>query len=327
MQDGAHDSIGRFSSESDQGACHAPRGNPPRHCDHRRRAGQRRLLRARARAAPGQEDGQPGRPDRLPPVLRGRARIRRPDITFFEYPGARRGPRGRGHGPPRRLPGRVRGGARLLGGAPRRGGHLRPRADGSLRSPTPRARPGAGRGRDRRRAADRGAPGDPGRAPLQGFDRVRALSATRRRAARFLEEALGSRRAASRLEARGEQRGGRYGYDTTRPSAGIPGAGTVHHVAWASSLEEHEAWRERAIEGGARADAGDRPLLLQVDLLPRAERRPVRDRDLRPGFTTDEPLEPSGSASSLPPDFEHLREQVEPVLTPITNPRDSWAAA
>ena len=44
-----------------------------------------------------------------------------------------------------------------------------------------------------------------------------------------------------------------------------------------------------------------------------------------PGFTTDEPLEPLGERLSLPPDFEHLREQVEPVLTPITNPRDSWA--
>ena len=44
-----------------------------------------------------------------------------------------------------------------------------------------------------------------------------------------------------------------------------------------------------------------------------------------PGFTTDEPLETLGERLSLPPDFEHLREQVEPVLTPITNPRDSWA--
>ena len=45
-----------------------------------------------------------------------------------------------------------------------------------------------------------------------------------------------------------------------------------------------------------------------------------------PGFTTDEPLETLGERLSLPPDFEHLRDQVEPVLTPITNPRESWAA-
>ena len=28
---------------------------------------------------------------------------------------------------------------------------------------------------------------------------------------------------------------------------------------------------------------------------------------------------------SLPPAFEHLREQVEPLLTPIRNPREAWA--
>ena len=46
---------------------------------------------------------------------------------------------------------------------------------------------------------------------------------------------------------------------------------------------------------------------------------------LGPGFTTDEPLEHLGERLSLPPDFEHLREQVEPVLTPLPNPRASWA--
>ena len=42
---------------------------------------------------------------------------------------------------------------------------------------------------------------------------------------------------------------------------------------------------------------------------------------LGPGFTVDEPLESLGEKLSLPPDYEHLREQVEPVLRPITNPR------
>jgi glyoxalase family protein len=45
-----------------------------------------------------------------------------------------------------------------------------------------------------------------------------------------------------------------------------------------------------------------------------------------PGFTTDESLEHLGERLSLPPNFEHLREQVEPVLTPLPNPRESWAA-
>jgi glyoxalase family protein len=44
-----------------------------------------------------------------------------------------------------------------------------------------------------------------------------------------------------------------------------------------------------------------------------------------PGFATDEPLEHLGERLSLPPDFEHLRSQVEPILTPLPNPRETAA--
>jgi glyoxalase family protein len=40
-----------------------------------------------------------------------------------------------------------------------------------------------------------------------------------------------------------------------------------------------------------------------------------------PGFTTDEPLEHLGERLSLPPAFEHLRARLEPVLTPLPDPR------
>ena len=33
----------------------------------------------------------------------------------------------------------------------------------------------------------------------------------------------------------------------------IGGAGTVHHVAWASPIADHEAWREKVVAAGARA--------------------------------------------------------------------------
>ena len=42
---------------------------------------------------------------------------------------------------------------------------------------------------------------------------------------------------------------------------------------------------------------------------------------LGPGFAADEDPEHLGERLSLPPDFEHLREQIEPVLTPLPNPR------
>jgi glyoxalase family protein len=43
-----------------------------------------------------------------------------------------------------------------------------------------------------------------------------------------------------------------------------------------------------------------------------------------PGFTTDEPLDHLGETLVLPPAFEHLREQIEPILTPLPDPRAGW---
>ena len=40
-----------------------------------------------------------------------------------------------------------------------------------------------------------------------------------------------------------------------------------------------------------------------------------------PGFATDEPAASLGESLALPPEFEHLREQVEPLLTPLPDVR------
>ena len=45
---------------------------------------------------------------------------------------------------------------------------------------------------------------------------------------------------------------------------------------------------------------------------------------LGPGFGVDEDADHLGEALILPPAFEHLRAQVEKVLTPIHNPREDW---
>ena len=42
---------------------------------------------------------------------------------------------------------------------------------------------------------------------------------------------------------------------------------------------------------------------------------------LGPGFTVDEPLERLGEKLSLPPFIEHLRDEIEAKVRPITNPR------
>jgi len=161
---------------------------------------------------------------------------------------------------------------------------------------------------------------------IQGFDRVRAFTRDPEASRTFLEDTLEfAQSGEAAFEARGEHRGGRYLYDTT-DQAGIPGAGTVHHVAWASTPEEHGAWRERVAAAGGRPT----PVIDRFYFKSIYFREPsgvlFEIATIGPGFTTDEPLETLGEHLSLPPAFEHLREQVEPVLTPITNPRDTWAA-
>jgi glyoxalase family protein len=46
---------------------------------------------------------------------------------------------------------------------------------------------------------------------------------------------------------------------------------------------------------------------------------------LGPGFAIDEDADHLGETLILPPAFEHLRTQIEPVLTPLPDPRASWS--
>jgi glyoxalase family protein len=95
----------------------------------------------------------------------------------------------------------------------------------------------------------------------------------------------------------------------------------VHHIAWASQMEEHEDWRDRVISAGGRPT----PVIDRFYFRSIYFREPsgvlFEIATLGPGFTVDEPVESLGEKLSLPPDYEHLREQVEPALRPISNPR------
>ena len=84
------------------------RGHPPHHLHHRRRAAQRRLLRARDGPADGQEDRQPGPAHDLPPLLRRRGRLAGPRPDVLRVPGRRARQGGRGDGPPPDPPRRLR---------------------------------------------------------------------------------------------------------------------------------------------------------------------------------------------------------------------------
>jgi glyoxalase family protein len=168
----------------------------------------------------------------------------------------------------------------------------------------------------------------PAEVALQGFDGVRAFAADPDRSRALLETVLGFRGTGEgSWELRGELRGGLYGYDTP-PAAGggVPGAGTVHHVAWASTMEDHDAWQRRV------ADAGLQP----TPVIDRFWFRSVYFREpsgvlfelatLGPGFGIDEDPDHLGESLILPPAFEHLRSQVEKVLTPLPDPRVAWTA-
>jgi glyoxalase family protein len=156
---------------------------------------------------------------------------------------------------------------------------------------------------------------------LRGFDGVRAYSSNPEATRPLLEEALEFEPKDDGWEARGQARGGFYHYDPPPPEPGLQGAGTVHHVAWASSMDEHDEWRHRVIRGGGRP----------TGIIDRFYFRSIYFREpsgvlfeiatLGPGFTVDEPLATLGESLSLPPDYEHLRDQVEANLRPISNPR------
>jgi len=155
---------------------------------------------------------------------------------------------------------------------------------------------------------------------LQGFHAVCAY-ATAPAASRELLEALEFEPVEGGWEARGESRGGLYLYDEPPAERSLQGAGSVHHVAWASTIDEHEAWRQRAIAGGAQPT----PLIDRFYFRSIYFREPsgvlFEIATLGPGFTVDEPLEHLGEKLSLPPDYEHLRDEVEPQLRPVVNPR------
>jgi glyoxalase family protein len=156
---------------------------------------------------------------------------------------------------------------------------------------------------------------------LQGFDGVRAFSVDAERSRGFLEQTMGFLPdGASGYEARGESRGSFYAYDQAR-ERGVGGAGTVHHVAWSSPMEEHEAWRRRVLDAGATPT----PVIDRFYFRSIYFREPsgvlFEIATIGPGFAADEPLEHLGERLALPPNFEHLRERVEQILTPIRNPR------
>jgi glyoxalase family protein len=164
-------------------------------------------------------------------------------------------------------------------------------------------------------------PDIPAALALQGFHAVRAYSAAPEASAGLLE-ALEFERDGGAWEARGEKRGGRYLFDEPPPERGLQGAGSVHHVAWASLSEEHMEWRAKAISAGAQPTPEIDRFYFKSIYFREPSGVLFEIATMGPGFTVDEPLEHLGEKLSLPPDYEHMRAEVEPSLRPVRNPRD-----
>lgn len=246
------------------------------------------------------------------------------DITFFEYPNARPGRAGAGM--VHRVVWRVGSEEALAFWAARLEAEGIPaaREGGGLRFRDPEGLElelAVATGDDRPLVAVH--PEIPSALALQGFDGVRAYAGDPDASRDFLEATLGfvPAAAAAAWEVRGERRGGRYELDEAPAQPGIGGAGTVHHVAWASTMEDHDGWRARVVAAGRSPT----PIVDRYWFRSIYFREPggvlFEIATVGPGFTADEPLERLGESLVLPPAFEHLRERIERALTPLPDPR------
>ena len=243
------------------------------------------------------------------------------DLTFFEYPGA--SPGRAGDGMIHRVVWRVAGEDALAFWQGRLAEHgvESERSGNSLRFRDPEGLEHellVAEVSDEPLTAEH--PEVPAEHALQGFHGVRAYSSRPEGSAGLLDT-LGFESGDEAWEARGPSRGSVYAYDTPPSQPGIQGAGSVHHVAWTSDDEDHDAWRERAQQGGARP----------TPLIDRHYFRSIYFREpsgvlfeiatRSPGFTVDEELEHLGEKLSIPPFLENRRGDIEATVRPLENPR------
>ena len=241
------------------------------------------------------------------------------DMTFFEYPGARRGRHGDGmvHTVAFRVPDE----AALdfwAGRLAAEGVEVDGPEAGALRFADPE---GMGLKLRVEDVPDRPLPAVAADVPPEhavvGFAGVRAYAAFPDESAELLK-ALGMRQVdGGTWEARGSLRGGWIEYEQPPAERGAPGAGTVHHVAWAIPLGDEDAWQVHVTRAGARA----------TPVIDRFYFRSIYFREpsgvlfelatMGPGFAVDEDPAHLGERLALPPFLEPHRERIEAAVTPL----------
>jgi glyoxalase family protein len=118
----------------------------------------------------------------------------------------------------------------------------------------------------------------------------------------------------------GDERHFHWGYDEPTQH-GVPGAGTVHHIAFHSRDEDHVRWQRRAAGAGMHVT----PVIDRDYFKAIYFRQPqgilFEIATTSPGFAVDEDPDRLGEELRLPTQHEHLRPQLERLLAPLTNPR------
>jgi glyoxalase family protein len=157
---------------------------------------------------------------------------------------------------------------------------------------------------------------------ITGLEGARAYSMFHGVEEKVLTEVLGfEHQGGGEYRVDGEQRHFHWAYDEAPAWAPRSGAGTVHHIAWASQDDDHLKWQARVREAdGYITDVKDRDYFNAIYFRePRGVLFEIAT--MSPGFAVDEDAERLGEELRLPKQHEHLREQLERSLRPIANPR------
>jgi glyoxalase family protein len=252
------------------------------------------------------------------------------DITFFEYPGA--APGRVGPGCAYRVLWRVASAESLVFWAARLGALevARSAGEGSVLFADPE-------GLEHELLVEEGVPDAPLRArhpdipaehALLGFGGVRAYSLRPDRSAALLVDVLGAAQVGElEFELRGARRGARIFFDAAPEGRLLQGAGSIHHVAWGTTVAEHPRWLDELRRQGVQST----PIIDRHFFHSIYFREPggllYEVADDGPGFTVMAPLEDLGRRVALPPWLEPERAQIEARLTVLPDPRAGWGEA
>jgi glyoxalase family protein len=165
-------------------------------------------------------------------------------------------------------------------------------------------------------------PDVPAEHAITGVEGARAYGAYANVEEKLLTDTLGfTHLGDGEYRLQGDERHFDWAYDAPPATHGRQGAGSVHHIAWASPDEDQLAWQQRIRDaGGFVTEVKDRDYFRSIYFRePRGVLFEIAT--LSPGFAVDEDPEHLGEELRLPKMHEHLRERLERTLTPVVNPR------